>query len=471
MVVGEVAESVDFLVIGGGPGGYTAAIRAAQLGRSVTLIDLKGAAGVGGTCLHVGCIPSKALIEVAESHSFLSNVGFGARNEIRDLSTFQDWKVGAVDRLASGVRNLLQSYEITIEEGRAHFQSAQRVALINGESPLRFLDFESAVIATGSTPVDLPDLPFDSVDVLDSAGLLALSEVPKTLAVIGGGYIGIELATAFAKLGSTVTIIESAGRVLSAFDPRITRPVERQLKVLGVTVLSAITSVERGKSAGTVQVRTSDAVLEVQAEKTAVVVGRFPSTADLSLNAAGIVADEHGLIRVDKSMQAAERICAVGDVTSGPALAHKASMQAIVAAEHLSGRRSAATAQVIPIVVYSDPQIAVVGSTAAQARIENLDVTEVTVPVGVSGRAATHGRSQGFLTMVAERASGVLVGVQIVAPNASEMISEAVVAIEMGSTAEDLVGCIHPHPTMSEMFAEAAGALIGAPLHLPRSRS
>ncbi len=318
MVVGEVARPVDVLVIGGGPGGYTAAARAAELGKEVVLVD---SGLVGGVCLHSGCIPSKALITVANELAGLEGLasrGITARGDL-DFAATQRWKQGVVDGLACGVRRLLSKVEVVA--GTARFLDARRVAVESGEQVAHF-KFSDAIVATGSRPVGLPGLPLDGSRVVDSTGALALQAVPATLAVVGGGYIGLELGTAYAKLGSRVTVVEALDRLLSGFDPDLVREVERSLQRLGVTVRTK--SSPAGVDGGDLVVDSPDGSDRVAAEKVLVAVGRRPNTDDLQLEEAGLTPLPSGHLEVDGRRATGVRgIYAIGDVTAGPARATK----------------------------------------------------------------------------------------------------------------------------------------------------
>lgn len=469
MVVGEVAEGVDLLVVGGGPGGYTAALRASQLGRQVTLVERDGADGVGGVCLRVGCIPSKALIEVA---SVLSSARDGAARGIVaedarfEPGAFQEWKNQRIDELTTGVRSLLESAGVRIVKGTFRFTRQGAGVVREGEGPPLFLEYKDVILATGSTPVEIPSLPFDGEDVLDSSGALALDSIPDDVAVVGGGYIGIELGTAWAKLGSRVTIVEFADRILPALEPALARPVEKRLKALGATVL--LRTAAKGFAGGVLTVDGPDGVSEVRADKVIVAVGRTPNTSELGLKTVGIELTGDGLIAVGPDRRAAADIAAIGDITPGPALAHKASAEALVAAEALCGHRVAFDPAAIPMVVYSDPEIASAGLTMEGATALGIRADQARFPLSASGRAATVGARDGFAQIVFDRDADAVIGVHIVAPHASELIAEGVLAIEMGVSPEDLAATIHPHPTFGEVLMEAAHVAVGTPIHVAK---
>jgi dihydrolipoamide dehydrogenase len=460
MVVGELAEAVDLLVVGGGPGGYAAAIRAAQLGREVTLVE-RGL--VGGVCLHVGCIPSKALIELAAAAyrtRELEAAGLHADGVSVSLDRFQAWRAELCAGLARGVEQLLAGGRVQIVEGHARFNRPDRVAVQTPDDRALFFEFEHAIVATGSRPIELPDLPFDGERVLDSTGALALTEVPASVAVIGAGYIGLELGTAFAKLGSKVTVVEALDRVLASVDASLAAPVLRRLRALGVDVRTESTA--RLADDGTLVVGED----RVGAERIVVAVGRVPNTDDLGLEAAGVTVGAGGLIEVGEDMRATERIAAIGDVVAGPALAHKATAEAQVAAEALSGLPAAFDAQAVPVVIFTDPEIATVGLTEAQAREAGLDAASATFPLAASGRAGTLGARDGFTRLVTDAATDRVVGVHVAGPHASELVAGGALAIELMAAPGDVAATIYPHPTLSEGLHEAAALLLGHPLHV-----
>jgi len=485
MVVGELAESADLLVIGGGPGGYAAAIRAAQLDREVTLIERNGAAGLGGVCLHVGCIPSKALIEIAGAAHRTSELG-PAGLQVSDVSVslhrFQAWRGELCARLARGVGELLARGDVRVVHGEARFNRPDRVAVRTPDDRALFFEFEHAIIATGSRPIELPGLPFDGGRVLDSTAALALEETPRSVAVVGAGYIGLELGTALAKLGARVTVVEALDRVLPTVDESLTAPVLRRLRALGVDLrLRATAQRVDGDSLVVAGPHGED---RVEAEKVVVAVGRRPNTDELGLEAAAIrlapsgdngaredrggpvAAAGSGLIPVADDMRATACIAAIGDVVAGPALAHKATAEAAVAAEALSGRPAAFDAQAVPEVIFTDPEIGTVGLTEEQARAAGMDPVAATFPLAASGRAGTLGERDGFTRIVTDRATDRVVGVHIVGPHASELVAGGALAIELMAAPGDLAATIHPHPTLSEGLREAAALALGHPIHV-----
>ncbi len=468
MVVGQIAEPVDFVVVGAGPGGYAAALRASQLGRKVLLVDRDGADGVGGVCLRVGCIPSKALIEVADLAERARDASrFGVDVDVKgvDMAQFQKWKTGVVDGLTGGVRGLLDKAGVDVARGTFRFTGPDRgVITPEGEDQLRFIKFKDLVLATGSRPVELCELPFDDETILDSTGALALKRLPKTLAIVGAGYIGLEIGIALAKLGSKVTIVEAEDRILPTMDRRLARPVATTLSKLDIDI--RLKARAQGQSRGKLVIKGSDGDEKIAAECIIVAVGRRPNTDDLSLGEVRLNPGEDGLLQVAADRRMAPHIAAIGDITPGPALAHKATAEAIVAAEALCGQKTAFQPQVIPAVVFADPEIATVGLSVDDAKSDGIDAQATMFPLSASGRAKTLGTQDGFLQLVSDTADGRVIGVHIVGPHASDLIGEGALAIEMGATQEDLALTIHAHPTLGELYPEAAHLALGQPIHM-----
>ena len=453
MVVGELARPVDVLVIGAGPGGYTAAARAAELGKEVIIVE---AGTVGGVCLNVGCIPSKVLITIAEhasaSRSYAA-AGVVKQEEKIDLALAVAYKRGVVEQLVSGVEALLGSVELV--HGTARILDDRRVSVETGDQVQHF-QFASCIIATGSAPVELRSLPFDGERVLDSTGILDLTELPETLAVVGGGVIGLELGTAFAKLGTAVTIVEATDSIGVGFEKELVDPVRARLEELGVTVLTNARAT--GVTPTELTIDTASGPTAILAERVLVSVGRAPVISELQLDNAGIVLDERGLIVVDETLRTSSpRIYAIGDVVAGPALAHKASTQGRIAAEVIAGLPSAFDS-VVPAVAYTDPEMAAVGMTEADAKTAGHSVVVGKARMSTSGRSLTMGNDAGLVKIVVDSDSETVLGVQITAPNASEMIAEGATLVEMAATLSDVLGTVHPHPSLIESLHDAAAA-------------
>lgn len=452
MVVGEIARPVDVLVIGGGPGGYTAAARAAELGHEVVLVER---ARLGGACLNVGCIPSKAIISVAEHVHHLGNLReAGVTGDATvDMKALQRWKSGVVDDLVTGVGQLLAKVEVV--EGTGRLLDDRRVSVESGDRGSHF-QFDACILAAGSEPIALPDLPVDGEQVIGSTEALDLEEVPEQLVVVGGGYIGLELGTAYAKLGADVTIVEALERIGGGFDADLVRTVESSLDRLGVRVLTRTRAV--GFEDGRLVVATSEGEQRILAERVLVTVGRRPSTSELQLDRAGIVPDARGHVPVDEQCRtSARRIYAIGDLVAGPALAHKAAQEGRVAAEAIAGLPSAAD-QSVPLIAFTDPEMAAVGLSEEAAKGEGFEVVVGRTSFATSGRARTLGVTEGLVKLVFDAEDEVLLGVHIAGPAASDLISEGALAVEMATRVDDIVGTIHPHPTLGESFAEAASA-------------
>ena len=468
MVVGQIAESADFVVAGAGPGGYVAALRAAHLGRQVTLVDREGAAGVGGVCLRVGCIPSKGLIEAADLAFRAGTDGpdYGLKTKYAgvDMAAFQTWKTKLVSGLTDGVRGLLDKAGVRVVAGDLRLTKPDEAVVSTHNGQAQFLKFRDLVLATGSRPIELPGFKVNGGDVLDSTGALDLKQLPKKVVIIGGGYIGLEIGIALAKLGSKVAIVEALDGVLPTMDRSIAKPVEARLGELKVKLYAR--SKASGFANGKLAIETPDGAKQLAVDKVIVAVGRKPNNDDLGLDRAKVTLDNHGLVPVRADRRITDHIAAIGDITPGPALAHKASAEAIVAAEALCGHKVAFQPAAIPAVVFSDPEVATAGLTAAEAKAEGLAVKTANFPLTASGRAKTLNASNGFLQIIADKSNGVVLGVHIVGPHASDLIAEGVLAIEMGATLEDLALTIHPHPTLSEQYLEAAHLGIGQPIHM-----
>jgi dihydrolipoamide dehydrogenase len=460
MVVGEVASATDVLVIGGGPGGYAAALRVAALGLEVTLVEREK---VGGTCLNVGCIPSKALIHAADLAASSEPASlWGIDLEVGvDLARTQEQIGRVVEKLTQGVGSLLDAAGVRVVIGTARFSKPGRVAVVEGEG-VRHFEFREAIVATGSRPLELSVLPFSDARVLDSTAALALRELPERMVVVGGGYIGVELGTAFAKLGSEVTLVEALPSLLPLMESRLGRVVERSLGARGVRVLLETRAI--GLTDDGLEVEGPRGSATLQCSKIVVAVGRRPNTDDLGFDVAGVHVDDQQRVIVEPSRRAARHVLAIGDITPGPALAHKAMAEAEVAAQTVAGRPAAFDPATIPEVVFSDPEVVSVGLTFDDAEQEGLDPKRGRFPFSASGRAQTLSNSKGEVEIVADR-DGTVIGVHLAGPGVSELAGEAALAVEMSATLEDIALTIHPHPTLSESFAEAAWSALGLGLH------
>ena len=468
MVVGTVPEAVDFVIAGAGPGGYVAALHAARAGRRVTLVDRDGEDGVGGVCLTVGCIPSKALIETADlAHRATTAAAQGVLLESRgfDGHAFQSWKGSVVDKLTGGVRQLLAQAGVTVIGGELSLLDEKTAVINRGDNAAAlFFKFKDLLLATGSAPIKLSALPVDGETIIDSTGALSLTVLPKRLAVVGGGYIGLEIGIAMAKLGVDVSIVEMQSRVLPTMDASISQVLSASLRSLGMTCHFGVQA--SGFDDGHLTLENAAGERStVAVDKVLVAVGRRPNSDALDLPKARITPANNGQLPVAPDRRLSRHIAAIGDLTPGLALAHKASAEAQVAVDALCGKTTAFEPSAIPAVVFSDPEVASAGMSTEQAQAEGIAVIDAKFPVAASGRAATLGDRNGFAQIIADADDGTVLGVHIVAPHASDLIAEAVLAIEMRVTLEDLALTIHPHPTLSEMVAEAAQVGLGRPVH------
>lgn len=466
MVVGDFPVEVDTLVVGAGPGGYVAAIRAAQLGQKVTIVDKSD---LGGTCLNVGCIPSKALIQAghkAQAAGGDEDLGITTEKVNIDFDKVQDWKSSVVNRLTTGVESLLKGNKVDIVKGEVYFVDDTQVKIMD-EKQSQTYKYKDCIIATGSSPIEIPSFPF-SDRVLDSSGGLALKEIPKSIVVIGGGYIGVELGSAYANLGSQVTILEGEKDILGTFEKSMTSVVKKRLKKNGVsTITSAMAKGVEEKDDGVTVTYEADGNEEtVDADYVLVTVGRKPNTEEIGLDQVGIEVDDKGLIKVDEQSRTnVKNIYAIGDIVAGLPLAHKASYEGKVAAEAISGKKTAVDYLGMPSVVFSDPEMASVGYTEAEAKEANIEVKAAKFPFAANGRALSLNDTEGSLKLVTRKEDGLVIGGQIVGANASDMIAEIGLAIEAGMTAEDIALTVHAHPSLGEITMEAADVALGTPIH------
>lgn len=469
MVMGELGLETQLLVIGAGPGGYAAAFRAADLGLEVTLVDLDERPG--GVCLYRGCIASKALLHVAE---LLNDARMAPRMGITfgepkiDLDGLRLWKQSIITHLADGLVALTQRRGIQYLQGRATFESPQSVRL--SESQVSRIRFKQAIIATGTQPTRLPGHPTESGRrVMSATEALDLVDIPATLLVIGGGYIGLELGSAYAALGSRVTLVEQGERLLPGTDEELVRILDRHLKknLSQVHLRSRSVVLTEQENQVDVELETPQGRIKESYDRVLVAIGRRADSECLALVKANVKVDAKGFIQVDNRQYTSNpAILAVGDVTGGIMLAHRATYQGKIAAEVIAGKPSAFDVRAIPAVVYTDPQVAWVGMMEAQAQQQGVEVEVRRFPWKISGRAATMGVNEGMTKMVVERATRRILGVGAVGRAAESLIAEAVLAIEMGALADDVALSMHPHPTLSETQAEVAEIFLGSSTHL-----
>ncbi|WP_254864670.1 dihydrolipoyl dehydrogenase [Halovivax gelatinilyticus] len=482
MVVGDVTTGTDVLVIGAGPAGYVAAIRAGQLDLDVTLVEKDA---YGGTCLNYGCIPSKAMItatNVAHEAKNAEEMGIHAEPAI-DLAGMVGWKDEVVSQLTGGVEKLCKANGVSLMEGTATFADENTVRISHdGEGQgSESVSFEHAIVATGSRPIQIPGFDFADDPVLSSRQALSLENVPDSLVLVGAGYIGMELASVFAKLGTDVTVVEMLDDVLPGYDDDLTRPVKQRAEELGIDFHFGYAASEWKDIGDGIRVVAepaeavasdggSEAVeaesIELDTEKVLIAVGRQPVTESLDLEEAGVETDDRGFIQTDdRARSNVEHVFAVGDVAGEPMLAHKGSYEGQVAAEVIAGEPSAIDYQAMPAVVFTDPEIATVGMSEDEAEEAGFSPLVGKFPFRASGRALTTGHADGFVKIVADEESEFVLGASVVGPEASELLGELGLAVELGATLEDVAGTIHAHPTLSESVMEAAENALGHAIH------
>jgi len=454
----------EVVVIGAGPGGYVAAIRLAQLNKKVVLVDKDK---LGGICLNYGCIPSKAMIYASE---FLDKIkksdkmGINVDNVTMDFAKMQEWKDKIISKLINGIDFLCKQNKIEVVKGTAFFEGSNKLKITNDKNS-SYVDFENAIIATGSKPVEMPNFRFDGEKIISSKEALELEEIPKSLVVIGAGYIGLELGTVYAKLGSKVHIIEMEEQILPGFDKSIVNVLQKNLEKINVEIYNNskaekiennkvfINSKEKGK-------------ISLDADKILVAVGRYPNTKDLGFGNTKVKLDKKGFVEVDNNLKTNDKnIYAIGDVSTGPMLAHKASRQGKFVAEIIAGNKDSYE-NIVPSVIFTDPEIATVGLDEQAAKDKGMNVKIGKFPFGVSSRAMTRNETDGFVKVIADKKNNKILGVQIIGSEASNLISEAALAIKMNATLEDIALTIHPHPTLSESLMEAAEATMGKAIHI-----
>lgn len=457
------------VVIGGGPGGYVAAIRLGQLKQKTLLVERDR---VGGVCLQRGCIPSKALIQAAKTyHTILhqaSQYGIHAADVTVRWSETIQWKRQVVDRLTRGIHQLLKGNGVEYVQGEATLVGPHQVRIQTAEG-VREVTTETVVLATGSEPVGLPGFELDGERIISSTEALELETVPERLVVIGGGYIGLELGTAYAMVGSQVTVVEIMDQLLPGTPPDLVKVVERRLRRLNVQTLTSARAkdIERTDDRWNLVVEHKGQTQKIPFDKLLVTVGRKPLGHHLGLEAVGVQRDEKGYIRVDdRRRTTVPHIFAIGDVAGAPLLAHKASHEGEVVAEVIAGRPVAVDYKAVPAVIFTDPEIATVGLTEAQAQAQGISYRVGRFPFAALGRAQILQETDGFVKVIAEEGTGLVLGVEIVGPEASTLIAEATLAVEMGAHVEDIALTVHAHPTLPEALMEAAKAVFGQAIHI-----
>lgn len=461
----------DVVVVGAGPGGYVAAIRSAQLGKKTAIIEREF---LGGVCLNVGCIPSKAMI--AASHFFhrlghdAKEMGIQVPPATLDMKQLQKWKKSVCDKMSGGVSQLLKGNGVEIIEGEATFKSKDEI-LVKTKSGDRAIKAKDFVVATGSRPIEIPGFAFDEKNILSSTGGLALDALPKSIVIIGGGYIGLEIGGFLAKFGTKVTVLEAGPECLfGVVEKDCSQLVVRKLKKMGVEIITGAKakSYKTGANGLEVTAEVGGAGKIFACEKVLVTVGRKPNSDQTGLKAIGLQIDDKGFVKINPQMKTnIPNIYAIGDVAGQPMLAHKASHEGVLVAEVIAGHNRVFDAKTVPAVIFTDPEIASAGLMEEQALAKGFkDLKIGKFPFAANGRAVSIMETDGFVKIIADAKTHVVLGVHIVGPEASNLISEAALAIEMGARLEDLALTIHPHPTLGETMMEAAEATLGHAIHI-----
>lgn len=459
------------VIIGAGPGGYVAAIRLAQLGEPVTVVDK--ANSLGGTCLNWGCIPSKALIHAANLYEAMTTeaatIGITAENVSLDLAKTMAWKDSVVGKLTGGIKQLFKHHKIQTVCAHAAFKDGHTLTLTTDSGDQSELTFDQCLIATGSQSIEIPSMPFDGDVVIHSDAAVNLQTVPNHLVLIGGGVIGLELGVFYAKLGAQVTVVEAESTLLPGLDKEIVQHLTRRLKKrknITVHLNTKANGVNVNGSTATVTLATPKGEEILEADKVLVVVGRKANTASLNLTAAGLSANNRGQIEVDQQLRTGKsHIFAIGDCVPGPMLAHKASKDGLVAAAVMAGQNDQLDVRAMPAAVFTDPEIACVGLTEAECQDKGIDIKIGKFPLAANGRALTMNHADGLVKVITNAETDELLGVHMVGPHVAELIGEAALALEMGATAEDIALTVHTHPTLPEALMEACEAVHGLAVH------
>ena len=453
--------NTEVVVLGSGPGGYTAAFRAADLGKKVVLIERY--ATLGGVCLNVGCIPSKALLHTAKviteaEETAAHGVSFSSPNI--DLEALKNWKNNdVVAKLTGGLAQMAKQREVTVVIGNGQFTSPKQIAVTGADGVVTNISFENAIIAAGSQATRFPNAP-DDKRIMDSTGALKLDDIPKRLLVIGGGIIGLEMGTVYDALGSRVSVVEFMDGLITGCDRDLVRPLQKRMekRFEAIMLSTKVAKMEAKKDGIHISFECDEAPKAVQIyDRVLVSIGRKPNGNNIGADKAGVAVDDHGFIAVDKQMRTnVSHIFAIGDIVGQPMLAHKATHEGKVAAEVIAGHKVEFVASVIPSVAYTDPEIAWVGMTELDAKAKGLEVDKASFPWAASGRALANGRTDGTTKLIFDKTTHRIIGAGIVGVNAGELLAEAVLAIEMGADAHDLGLTIHAHPTLSETICFAA---------------
>jgi dihydrolipoamide dehydrogenase len=471
-----MSDSFDVIVIGGGPAGYPAAIRAAQHGLKAACIDdwqnYDGSRSFGGTCLNAGCIPSKAMLESSElfhrAKEEFGVHGIKTGTVELDLATMQARKAGIVKQLTGGIAQLLKANKVEGLQGHGRLLSAGKVEYTDTEGKTRTLSARHVILASGSQPIELKSIPFDGKQVVDSWGALEFDTVPGKLGVIGAGVIGLELGSVWKRLGAEVTILEAMDKLLWMADEQIAREAQRAFKKQGLDIRlgAKVQGAKSGKKGVTLSYEDKEGTHELTVDKVVVCVGRRPNSAGLLADGTGVEVDERGFVKVDHECRTAvKNVWAVGDLVRGPMLAHKATEEGVMVADLIAGKIAEVNYEVIPSVIYTAPEIAWVGKTEAQAKEAGIDYKVGTFPFAPNGRAKAMEQASGMVKLIANKKDDSIIGAHVIGPMAGELISELVVAMEFQASIEDIQRTVHAHPTLAEAIHEAALAADGKALH------
>lgn len=487
-----MSQEFDVLIIGAGPGGYVCAIRAAQMGLKTAIVE---GHKLGGECLNYGCIPSKALISAGHTIDAIQHsekMGIRVKDLELSLPKLVGWKDGIVNQLTTGVEALLKANKVTLLKGRASFKELQgdkKVVTVDAsidsydgspsgaEAVKDEIVAKNVVIATGSSIIEIPSMKFDGKMILNSKQALGVEKIPKKIVVVGGGFIGLEIGTFYSKLGTEVVVVEATATLLPGTDRDCVKIVERQLKKKGIKVLlntKASSVAKHGKSQSTIEVEGSDGTKLIDCDWVLVAVGRKPRTDGLNLTSINISVDQRGFIPVNSRLETSiPGVYAIGDVIGGPMLAHKASKEGMVVIETILNPNIEMDVRALPWAIFVDPEIATVGHTEESAKEAGWDPVVGKCPFAANGRALTTGHAEGFVKLIVDKESDQILGAHIVGPDASNLIAEIAVAIELGGTAGDLGRIVHAHPTLPETIMEAAENVHGMAVHIfsPKRKS
>ena len=471
----------DVIVIGGGPAGYVAAIKCSQLGLKTACLeefsDKKGAPVFGGTCLNVGCIPSKALLESShkyfEAKGHLENHGINIDKVELDLASMMRRKNEIVKQLTGGISGLLAANKVTPLSGRGKVLAGTKVEITKNDGSIEILESKNIIIASGSSPIEIKAAEFDEKNIVNSTGALNFKEVPKTLGVIGAGVIGLELGSVWARLGSKVTVIEAMDNFLFMADKEIAKESLKDFKKQGLDIKlgSKLISSENKKNSVKIQYEHSESIEEMEFEKLVVAVGRRPNTDNIFSEDSGIILDEKGFISVDDKCQTnTPNVWAIGDVVRGPMLAHKGSEEGMMVAEIIAGKYAEMNYNLVPSVIYTHPEIAWVGKNEEELKADKLEYKVGKFPFAASGRALAIDQSTGFVKILSDAKTDTILGVHVFGPSAAEIVQQALISMEFGASSQDIGLTIFSHPTVSEALHEAALSVNNQAIHIGNKR-